>query len=82
MAGKIVNAAVMQNGKLYVGKRHGTIIQEMHKNGCPKVTQAMQGFVDAGGFFLSRKEAYYVAVYHKQIEDDGKTPCLLSEMVW
>lgn len=40
-----------------------------------------QGFVDMEGNFLNRKEAYYRAVEHGQIQDDGGTPCLLSEML-
>lgn len=82
MAGKIISSAVNQGGIIRSGLRHGLIIQQMHKDGCPKVIQSMQGFLDEDGIFLNREEAYWRAVETKQIEDDGRTPCLLSEMVW
>jgi hypothetical protein len=77
-------AAVNYNGTIYTGRSHGTIIMNIVDRGellIGRVTQDLQGFVDEYGNFLDRTEAYWRAVEHGQIKDDGKTPVLFSEML-
>jgi len=79
----ISKAAIKYEDKIWIGKRHGEIIQQMVVDGFDKrITQAMQGFITEDGQFLSRKDAYYRAIECGQIKDDNKTPLLLSEMLY
>lgn len=73
-------AAVKQDGKMWTGRNHAEIIFAMHKQGCPRVTSAQQGFVTEAGEFLSRKEAYERAIACEQIVDmPGSNRTLISE---
>ena len=78
MKSKIKCAAVMQDGKIWKGHRHGDIIRQMVEEKCSTVG-AMQGFVDEDENFLTRKEAYVRAVECGQIEDVHTAKVLLSE---
>ena len=85
--GPVRQAAVRQGDRIWTGLRHGQIIQRMVKEEGPnfqKVTAQMQGFVDADGEFLDRKEAFERAVACGQINEcagvpSGETRSLVSE---
>ena len=79
MSEKVKCAAIQVSGKIFTGHSHAEIINSNIE--CHHAPQQSQGFVDMEGNFLNRKEAYYRAVEHGQIQDDGGTPCLLSEML-
>ncbi len=81
----IKEAAILFEGKIYTGRRHGgilqDILQDMVKNGFKKrVYSEQQGFITEEGEFLSRKNAYHRAVQCGQIvAHEGDTECLVSE---
>lgn len=81
----IIAAAIKHNNRVYVGKRHGTIIQAMVVMGLNKgkILQREQGFICKRGHFYTREEALYHALLCKQIT--GKhlvRKGLLSEELW
>ena len=85
---RIVAAAIHWGGiiSLPAPARHHTIIAcmdtEMGFDGS-RVTSVQQGFITSEGNYVSRTEAYYIAVAAKQFEPDKtKPPNLYSEDLW
>lgn len=81
----VKEAAIKQGDRVWTGRRHGQIIQQMHSEGCPKVTAPMQGFITESGEFLSRSEAYERAILCGQIKecgDSGHMRELVSEELY
>lgn len=84
---RIIAAACLKDGKLYTGKRHGTLLQQMSEDGVIAVgdplKQHHQGFVDGDMYFLSRKQAAKVAYDAGQILDGKEHPHgIFSEDLW
>lgn len=85
---KIVEAAILKDGKIWTGKRHADIIYqqmvydlEVEPGETPKVYQEEQGFLADNGMFLRRSQATVIAIKAGQLpEDFNKT--LLSEYLW
>ena len=67
----IKEAAVKRGNKVWTGKRHGPIIQQMVKEGEQRILANEQGFVTHNGEYLDRKQAFKRAVECGQIKDDG-----------
>ena len=81
----ITAAAIRVGNVIYTGYRHGKILRDICDQAAatdtmPRITQPMQGFIDALGHFLNREEAARVAYLAGQIKKP-KT-CLLSEDIW
>ena len=85
---KIKQAAIKQDNKIWVGHRHGDIIQQMIKeNYLPPASSSNDyGFITEGGEFLTREQAFHRALECKQISekynDPGSVPRLVSEMLY
>jgi hypothetical protein len=85
MKSRVERAAVKQGDRVWVGRRHGEIIQRMvmeEGSGFKKVMADMQGFVAEDGEFLTRSEAYERAIACGQIKecgDEGHARVLVSE---
>jgi hypothetical protein len=77
---RIKEAAVMHDGKVWTGRRHGDVIKRIIET-CGRqvgpITQAQQGFVTECGAFLSRAEAAKVAFDAGQVPE--LYPILMSE---
>lgn len=84
---RIVSAAIkLKDGRVYCGVRHFDELMRMHLEVLPRthLNDHEQGFVDNKYCFLSRQEAYKVALAANQVSDD-KACCrgtLYSEDVW
>jgi len=65
----ILKAAILQTDSriVYVGKRHGDAYYEMDKQNVDW-NNSIDGFVDAEGNFLNRREAYKHALAYNQIK--------------
>ena len=77
----LVNSAIkLENGFIYIGKRHCDILIS---NISVDFTNSIQGFVTESGKFLDRKQAYNEAVKCNQIKH-GKmiSKILTSEDLW
>ncbi len=63
---KIASAAILENGKVFVGKNHASIVhaifEETHKR-----VRGKQWFVTEDGKFVTREEAAKIALASKQI---------------
>lgn len=83
---KIVAAAVKKYGVVFTGVRHGHIIRDMVAVGFltdvknDYVFAKEQGFVDSHNNYLSREQAWHVAVDAGQI--DSGHGVLYSEDLW
>jgi hypothetical protein len=81
---RIVASAILQDGKVWTGKRHHNCIREIvDKTGIRPVT-GQQGFVTDESKFLSREEAMSLAIENGQVVE-GKTHHkreLFSEDLW
>jgi hypothetical protein len=64
----ILKAAILQKDSriVYVGRRHGDCFKVMQNSGV-RYQNCVQGFVDAEGNFLDRREAYKHALVCNQI---------------
>jgi hypothetical protein len=78
---KIVRAAVLQDGRIWTGERHGFIIPIVFEDTGKRVTQDQQGFLTDNGCFAMRKAAEQIAWEAGQIPKDFKGT-LLSEHLW
>lgn len=67
MPSPIKESAIKSGDKIYTGKRHGGIIQQMAKKGCGRVFSKDQGFITLDGEFLDRKQAYKIQFRHLRI---------------
>jgi hypothetical protein len=82
----IVNAAIRFNGKIYTGKRHAWIMNEIRKEfpDAHYPNPDDQGFVNEKGQYLRRPPALIEAIKYGQVEP-GKTfqpHELFSEDIW
>jgi hypothetical protein len=78
----IICAAVQYKKKIVLGHNHGDILQNILKGNPDNpqyVDQAMQGFIDNHGQFLSRQDAARVAFEAGQIKEYKENQILLSE---
>ena len=77
---KIEQAAILQDGIIYTGKRHNEIIKDMVNNyGLPKPITGEEGFVNELGEFVDRLTAAKIALESGQIERLDRPPDLYSE---
>lgn len=84
----IAFAAIKYDGKIYTGKRHAEIMQDIIRDRAGdedvdvrvKITQDMQGFVDTDGNFLNRWQSGAVAFMAGQTKT--RKLHLLSEDLW
>lgn len=65
----IVEAAILQNGIIYTGKRHHLIIANMIKIGIKKPINGEQGFITDKNEFVNRKDAARIALSCGQIKE-------------
>lgn len=66
---KIVQAAIWQDGIMYVGRRHYNIILDMVENyGLASPIRGCQGFVTNTGRFVERDEAAEIAFKAGQVK--------------
>ena len=81
---KIVNAAMMHEGKMWTGRRHYEIIRDIVEGTGVSRAKGEQGFVTDKGKFVNRSEALKIAISSGQVEE-GKTinrKHLFSEDLW
>ena len=69
---RIKDAAILgSDGKVYVGRNHGVIIQEYGKDGIFKYRKtSTQGFITECGKFVDRVEGAKIAIAAKQCDPD------------
>jgi hypothetical protein len=77
----ITAAAMRRDGKVFTGRRHPNIIQDMIKLGYTKPWDE-QGFVTDKGDFLSRVDAAKHAIACGQIKKTQWGSMLFSEDLW
>ena len=78
----ITAAAIKRNDKIYTGRRHAQIIQDMVADGCKTPIRGdEQGFVDDAGEFFNRFQARARAKRSGQIPWEFRRE-LLSEDLW
>jgi hypothetical protein len=64
---RIVCAAIRINGQIICGVRHWDMIMRLTMAGLKlKAPNAMQGFVDNHGYFVTREQAWEIALAAKQ----------------
>ena len=66
---RIVAAAILQNGRVWTGRRHFELIQQVKEDGGERVSQDQQGFWTDDDRFVMRTAALTVAIMHGQIEE-------------
>lgn len=65
----IASAIKLNDGRIFVGSRHGDCYAKMKELGVPKEdcnNGAIQGFINDYLYFLDRTEAYYIAFKNGQ----------------
>lgn len=70
---RIVAACVLQDGRIWTGRRHAEIIPVVYKDTGKSVIQDEQGFWTDTGHFASRTAARAIAVRYGQISRETKT---------
>lgn len=65
----VTQAAMLINGEVHVGERHGDIIHRLANEGFATPVQGDEGFVDEDGEFLTREEAAGRALHNGQIRE-------------
>lgn len=83
----ITHVALVCNGRIWAlpkPYRHHHIFMVIHQLGEEANDRGIQGFIDADGRFLSRKQAEVSARINGQIKNDGKLigSVLTSEDLW
>lgn len=78
---KIVAAAILQNGKVWIGRRHAEIIPQLIEDSGEYVTH-QQGFWTDDNRFVTRTVARAIAISAGQIEMEASNTTLLSEYLW
>jgi len=79
----IVDAAIKdETGKVWTGRRHCYIIQDMVLKGVQPPITGEQGFVDEAGIFFDRTAAAALALREHQIERLRWPPLLYTEDLW
>ena len=79
----LVASAVLVDGKVWTGKRHHTLIQQVAEDTDGYVRQDQQGFWTDDNRFVMRLAAKTVAIRNGQIkESDMKSKTLTSEDLW
>ena len=79
--GKLIAAAVLQNGKIWTGRRHSELIYQVSTDGGEYVTSRQQGFLAENGEFIMRRGAMEIAIKNGQVEPNFKST-LTSEDLW
>lgn len=80
----VLHAAMRaKNGMIFLGKSHADCFHQA-KHVSVEHSQAAedQGFFSSKGRYLTRIDAYKVAVFAGQIKDEGPGKVLFSEMIW
>lgn len=77
---RVIAAAVMVDGKVYRGTRHGECIKIAVLNGAKRVNQDQQGFLTDSGEYVNREDAARLAFQCGQIATPKRK--LYSEDVW
>lgn len=67
----IKEAAVKRGDRIWTGKRHDPIIQQMVKEGEQRIRSDEQGFITLDGVYLNRKQAFKRAVECGQVNYNG-----------
>lgn len=76
-------AAILQDGKVYTGKRHHLIIRDIAEQTGIRPVTGRQGFVTSNGRFVGRKQAARIALQAGQITKLKYDPEeLFSEELW
>ena len=80
---RVTESAILQNGKIWTGKRHFELISQIQKDGGERVSIDQQGFLTDDGLFVTRSQAWAIAIKAKQIDKsfDFKK-VLTSEDLW
>ena len=78
---RIVAAAVLQDGRVWTGERHGFIIPIVWTDTGKRVDQDQQGFWTDDGRFVTRTAARAIACRYGQLRTDFDK-VLLSEHLW
>ena len=80
---RIAQAAILQNGRIFTGRRHCEIIRDIVRElEIPHVNGA-QGFTTDTGVFVDREEAARIALACGQIKElTFSTKRLFSEELW
>lgn len=80
---RIVAAAILQDGVVYTGTRHGFIIRDIVLMAGEKLVTGEQGFVTSKGVFVSREIAGEIALRAGQVRSlKYSRTQLFSEDVW
>lgn len=69
----ILQAAILQNGIVYTGKRHLDVIADMRLKGIKWNHTEIQGFVTDTGMFLNRMDAldHFIKAGQKTVSNSG-----------
>lgn len=69
----ILQAAILQNGIVYTGKRHPDVIADMRSKGIVWNHTEIQGFVTDTGKFLNRMDAldHFIKSGQKTVSSSG-----------
>lgn len=80
---KLVAAAILQDGRIWTGARHGNLIPQVIEDGGTRVTQDQQGFLTDDNRFVRRAAGMAIAIRYGQVVQ-GKTISrdLTSEDLW
>lgn len=80
----IKHAAVKgSGGMIFLGKSHADCFHQASHAGIRLSGRAQdQGFFTSKGRFVTRPEAYEIAIVAGQIEGERPAPVLFSEMLW
>jgi hypothetical protein len=76
----IAAAAILKNGVVYTGRRHGEIIAANYKVVGHFKVEDTQGFVTDEGKFVNRQDAGIIAFNANQTKEHHQT--LYSEDLW
>ena len=81
---KLVAAAVLQDGKVWTGERHWTLIHKAHKVSGRMVRSDEQGFWTDDDRFVMRKAGMALALRNGQVERENliSKRTLMSEDLW
>ena len=80
----IICAAIKYKGQVILGHNHGDILQNIKLVEGDYIYQENQGFIDNQGIFLTRKEAFKIAIENGQLNKEDfsdKEDSLRSEMI-
>ena len=78
----VASAVRLKDGRVFVGKRHGDAYVKMIELGIPKEDcecEATQGFISDLLIFYDRTDAYYIAFYYGQCDEQKYNPTLYAK---